>query len=487
MNSSEKLQALQILQTPAAALFQFEFREDIFLLLGVIYFALLIFWLFSLWDEITKIIQSPEKMWVFFSIASGILFAFTAGSEWGWHAAGTATAIGLCISLALIHSSAATSLLASSLFLRPWELIENDPYLGMLPRLSFVLCLAHLLLYFAKNKKIDFAKNSITISLIAFTLWSFMTTLFAPDPGASQGAFFDGFIKSIFLFFILVQMVRTKQSFRILLITLLLSFLSVGLISVYQSVRISSLLTETDYRLRGFGAFKNSNDIAALMIFIMPFAVLAALRKTETMWLRVLGVSLSATALIAVVLSRSRGALLGIAAMLAAYFIIRIGKKAVAPVLIVCTLLFVPAMVLISSRNSNDLESSSEGRKTYLKAGIRMGVKNPVFGVGFDAFPTSLQRYSTESLDESPNMTAHNSWILAFAETGPIGLLLFTGAFVLCAISAWRIYPQSPEFLLALIGYGMTMFFLSHSYLIYPYLLYALVEIARSFRKPELC
>ena len=112
-----------------------------------------------------------------------------------------------------------------------------------------------------------------------------------------------------------------------------------------------------------------------------------------------------------------------------------------------------------------------------------MGFKNPIFGVGFDAFPESLQQYSTESLEESTQMTAHNSFVLVFAETGFLGFLLFTSAYLYCAFLAWRVYATYPEFLLAVLGYGVAMFFLSHSYLIYPYLLYALVHIAQSIRK----
>jgi O-antigen ligase len=143
-------------------------------------------------------------------------------------------------------------------------------------------------------------------------------------------------------------------------------------------------------------------------------------------------------------------------------------------------------MIIISNRSSEDLEGSSAGRKTYLKAGIRMGFLNPIFGVGFNAFPESLQRYSTESLEESKQMTAHNSWVLAFAETGPIGLILFTATFVMTLMLAWQIYAAQPEFLLALVGYGVSIFFLSHTYLIYPYLLYALVHVANRLKKVQL-
>ena len=473
------------MQDLAATLFQIDFKQDVFLYLGLIYFSLLIFWLFSCWDSLVAKFNTSqtERNWMFFSVLCGLAYAGIAGSEWGIASAGTAVCLGLCISLGLMNEAAAACLLASSLYLRPWELIENDPYLGMLPRLSIVLCIAHLSLNFAKKRKVEWVWNRLSLLLLGFTFWCFVATLFAPDPGESQGSFFDGFIKSIILYFILIQMVRAKEQLRVLLGTLILSFLFVGSISVFQTLQLSSLTEAGDLRLTGFGAFTNSNDIGALMVFILPFAACAAIRKWENPFFRFLGFATSVVSVVTIVLSRSRGALLGVAMMIGAYFVLKIGKKALVPVIACIVILAIPATVIVSNRSSDDLEGSSAGRKTYLKAGIRMGFKNPIFGVGFDAFPESLQQYSTESLEESTQMTAHNSFVLVFAETGFLGFLLFTSAYLYCAFLAWRVYATYPEFLLAVLGYGVAMFFLSHSYLIYPYLLYALVHIAQSIRK----
>jgi O-antigen ligase len=473
--------------TEALLLFDIEFKQDVFILLGIVYFALLLYWLVSLKDWIfTRFYaRATERAWIIFSVVAGLAFAGVAGSDWGLASAGTALSIGLCMSLAMIDSTAAACLLASSLYLRPWELLNNDAYLSILPRFSIVLCFAHLALHFAKRKRLSFEWNKLSLLLVAFTGWVLVSTLFAPDPSASQSEFFDGFLKSILLYFILIQMVRTKAALRTLMVTLLLSFLFVGSISLYQTFKMSAALAEADNRLKGFGAFTNSNDIAALMVFILPFSAMICLRKWEDPIMRLLGASLSIVALAAIILSRSRGALMGVFAIVGVYLLIRIGKRAIIPLAVAGCLLALPAMIVISNRSSEDLEGSSAGRKTYLKAGIRMGFLNPVFGVGFNAFPEMLQRYSTESLEESKQMTAHNSWVLVFAETGPMGLILFTASFIMCMMLAWQIYATEPEFLLALVGYGVSIFFLSHSYLIYPYLLYSLVHIANKLKKVQ--
>ena len=470
----------------AQILFDLDFKQEVFLLLGSVYFAILMYWLVSLRDRLFNhfVARKSERVWMILCTLLGLGFAVIAGMEWGIAAAGTAVSVGLCMSLAMIDATAAACLLASSLYLRPWELADNDVYLSVLPRFSIVLCISHLAIYFAKTRKIKFEWNLLSQVLIAFTGWVLVTTLFASDPSASQAEFFDGFIKSIFLYFILIQMIKNKKSLRLLLGTLLLSFLFVGSVSLYQTFKMGEVLSEADNRLKGFGAFTNSNDIAALMTFILPFSGVMLIRKYEDPFMRILGGLLTIVALTAIVLSRSRGALLGVFAIVGVYVILRIGKKAILPVAIAAGLLAIPAMVVISNRSSEDLEGSSAGRKTYLKAGLRMGFENPVFGVGFNDYPVNLQRYSTESLEEDKQMTAHNSWVLVFAETGILGLLLFTAAFGVCVLFAWQLYPTQPEFLLALVGYGVSIFFLSHSYLIYPYLLYAIVHIAHSIKFP---
>jgi O-antigen ligase len=110
-----------------------------------------------------------------------------------------------------------------------------------------------------------------------------------------------------------------------------------------------------------------------------------------------------------------------------------------------------------------------------------MAIKNPVFGVGYEAYEENFERYATEILFEWGHRTAHNSWILALAELGLIGFLLYIAIYVTSIQSAIRIFETSPEFLTALAGYGAAMTFLSHTYLLYPYFLFGLVGAARRF------
>jgi cytochrome bd-type quinol oxidase subunit 2 len=68
-------------------------------------------------------------------------------------------------------------------------------------------------------------------------------------------------------------------------------------------------------------------------------------------------------------------------------------------------------------------------------------------------------------------MTAHSSWVLALAEGGPVALVLLLSLWVYSALCAWSIREREPEYFLAILGYAVAISFLSHTYLLYPYIL----------------
>jgi O-antigen ligase len=111
------------------------------------------------------------------------------------------------------------------------------------------------------------------------------------------------------------------------------------------------------------------------------------------------------------------------------------------------------------------LEASQENRITYWKAATKIALHHPIFGVGYDEFPANVWQHQT----------AHSSWFLAFAESGLIGGWLFILFFLYVLRTAWRNRERWPAQLFAIVGYGVTMTFLSHTYLIYPYVLSGLI------------
>jgi O-antigen ligase len=114
-------------------------------------------------------------------------------------------------------------------------------------------------------------------------------------------------------------------------------------------------------------------------------------------------------------------------------------------------------------------EDSAFSRIELWYEGIMMLKSNPLFGVGFNMF--------TEDLPQ----TAHNSFILAAAELGFVGLFFFMGLIYVSFRQLSIIQQQEPQLRnyayalqSALIGFSVGGFFLSRTYVILPYMIFAL-------------
>jgi O-antigen ligase len=236
-------------------------------------------------------------------------------------------------------------------------------------------------------------------------------------------------------------------------------------------------------RLELLGAMKNSNDLAAVFIFILPF-VLRSLGRPKNPDLKALQLLrlpglliVTATILLGVWKAQSRAAYLAIFCMGIIWMVyqVRHQKALLVGGLIVA---FVGIGVLSGlqlGRDSSDLEGSRQNRLGYWQAGLAMAIRNPVLGVGYGRFPFSYKNYGAASFTEYGRRTAHSSWILLVSEAGIPALVIFLGLFALAFQRAWRLAGVAPELLLSLTGYGVAMSFLSHVYTIYPYLLLALI------------
>jgi O-antigen ligase len=114
-------------------------------------------------------------------------------------------------------------------------------------------------------------------------------------------------------------------------------------------------------------------------------------------------------------------------------------------------------------------EASAYNRVELWYEGILMMKSNPLFGVGYGMFTDQLPQ------------TAHNSFILAGAELGFVGLFFFVGliyasfkALSLVQRADVRLETYATGLQAALIGYCTAAFFLSRTYVILPYMLFAL-------------
>ena len=82
-------------------------------------------------------------------------------------------------------------------------------------------------------------------------------------------------------------------------------------------------------------------------------------------------------------------------------------------------------------------------------------------------------------------MTAHSSWVQVMAENGFMALFLFLGLWIYAMKRAYSIRQKEPEYFMSLAGYGVTITFLSHAYLLFPYILCSLAITQAGLNEEE--
>ena len=170
-------------------------------------------------------------------------------------------------------------------------------------------------------------------------------------------------------------------------------------------------------RLRSMGIFNDPNDLC----LILTTGTLAALALAATthglvrvLWL--VPVGLFGYALM---LTHSRGGLIGLAAGLGILAVARLGIRLGLPLAILAVLALLAVFAGRQTDFSLDDSDTGQARLQLWAEGLGLMWRNPVTGVGVHEYL------------EEVGKQAHNSFVQAFVETGLIGGTFFTGAFFL--------------------------------------------------------
>lgn len=178
----------------------------------------------------------------------------------------------------------------------------------------------------------------------------------------------------------------------------------------------------TGRRVRWRGQLDDPNELSVFLGAVIPllFGLGLPMRggasdrsAARQLWLSTIALALLAVALYAVILSQSRGGQLVVATVFGIYFVSRFGVKG----LFFAALLALPVL-LLGGRSDAEADESSAERLELLYEGVSLFLQHPLRGVGVEQFPDQVS---------SPlHLTAHNSYLLAAAETGIFGFFLWS-------------------------------------------------------------
>jgi len=232
-------------------------------------------------------------------------------------------------------------------------------------------------------------------------------------------------------------------------------------------------------RITYTGIFNDPNDLGMFLLMNIPLAYLL-FRRSQSSIMKLLYLSIIGLLVYGIVLTNSRGTLVGLLAYLTSYVWIRFGWKRAIWLL----LLMLPAglFAMGSFRAIDASEDSAYGRVEAWYTGFQMLKYHPIVGVGKGGFMEHHFR------------TAHNSFVLILAELGMIGYLLWSMAILLSLWMAFALMKAGRDdklverfpamkreselaeaLMFSLICYCATAFFLSRSYIIFLYIFMGLI------------
>jgi len=343
----------------------------------------------------------------------------------------------------------------------------------------------------------DLPKTPVVMTLLAFTVWMAFGTLFAINPDGAY-AMLSRVMKIMLMTFVTIMLIRDKKQIHLLIWVLLGSM-------GYYGIKggVFSILSGGSFRVWGpEGTFiEGNNELALALIAVIPLFYYCYLTATDKR-LRFAWASATLLCGLSALCSYSRGALLGIAAMVFFLWLKSPKKLPLAlalAVIIPAAMAFMPAQwgERMNTVKEYKEDGSAMGRINAWYMAANLAASRPPIGGSFDIYDAAtFARFAPEPKDIH---AAHSLYFQALGEHGYMGLALYLtlGALV------WRMgtrinkrVKDRPDLKWAgtlatmlqvgMIGFGTGGAFLSLLYFDVPYYMLALMVATERLVDKEL-
>lgn len=371
---------------------------------------------------------------------------------------------------------------------RPYELV---PGLGFLASTAFYVAALTLLIFIPTQLSTEGSMTAFPTEVkcvLALTLLAVITIPIGKYPGGSWIVFKDMFIKSVLMFIVMVNVLRTRQR----LMGMMWLSLGVGVILSYTAIGMymRGELKSERVTVEIGGMFGNPNDMALHLVTMMPIAVGLALgaksRLTRLLYFAIAGIFVAGN-----MVTFSRGGFLGLI-VAGAVLAWKLGRKQRLNVVLASTVIGGLAILLAPGNYGLRLLSilypaldpvgSSDQRRELLMRSIWVTIRNP-WGVGIGNSP----------IMNDHNLQTHNAYTQVSSELGLLGLI----AYVIFIVSPFRKLAAIERTLIAedksnwfyylsiglqasIAGYMASSFFVSVAY---NWFIYYLIAYAVAFRR----
>lgn len=251
------------------------------------------------------------------------------------------------------------------------------------------------------------------------------------------------------------------------------------------------------------GKMYDPNDLAFFLVSLFPLGFLFIVEGRGVK--KVLALAMIGVALATMLLTGSRGGLIGLASILLVLFFGKKGNSlfttahktvlllvAVAAVLVQASRINVERFATLGQLGQDYNITSEEGRLTIWRRGLELAVRNPVFGVGADCFPQAIGEMREKQGGSPTWQVAHNAYLQVLTEAGVPAFLLFLSVIAATyrnfsriqtaevrSTAARELNAVTGALALGFIACLTTAFFLSQAYSILFTLFFALGTVVR--------
>ncbi|HLM03502.1 MAG TPA: O-antigen ligase family protein, partial [Pyrinomonadaceae bacterium] len=301
---------------------------------------------------------------------------------------------------------------------RPYELV---PGLGFLASTAFYVAAATLLIFIPTQLSTEGSMTAFPTEVkcvLAMILLAILTIPIGKDPGSSWLLFKDTFIKSVLMFIVMVNVLRTRRR----LMGMMWLSLAVGVVLSYMAI---GMYMRGELKAEGYrvavtigGMFGNPNDLALHLVTMTPIAVGLALGAKKKLF-RLLYFAMAGVFIAGNMVTFSRGGFLGLIVS-GAVLAWKLGRKQRLNVVLASSV--VGGLVILLAPGNYGLRilsilypaldpvGSSDQRRELLYRSIFVTFRNP-WGIGVGNSPV-MNDY---------NLQTHNAYTQVSSELGLLG------------------------------------------------------------------
>jgi O-antigen ligase len=416
-------------------------------------------------------------------------------------------ALGLTIAM-VRNAGFALIVLTVSIYMNASAVLADSHGIKVFGDLLAALVFVTASYHYMRGKRIDQATVPLVICIV-YLITLAATALYARDPDAVLSKVAEG-AKICVMTILLISLVHSMEQFQKMCLAVVFAASLMSLLTVLQYLfsnefggfalaSVEHVTGRTD-DWRPSGPLTDANFYAQILVIALPLALQILVSGSSWLW-AFLGLTASTLISVALLLTFSRGGLIGAAASIIAVVIANRQLLKMRHVLIVglvgCVgLAAVPSHYFDRFKSGfRSLEQISSGgfgedpaiagRASELRAAAYLAEKNPLLGVGYGQFKTYYQEISVAQglMARGADREAHSLYLEILSERGVVGLSIFAVLMTLSVASirkaAKRLRKQRRVAAVnavgawgaAMVGYLVTSAFLHESYAQYFWLL----------------